>query len=370
MINPIFAFVLVPIAVFMVSLLGTALMRRLATKYGWMVLPRNDRWTLKKPTALHGGVGFYPAFLFGALVLLSLNFNFWDEWHGTHPHGLGPQELGLAITLLLGSLFMFLFGLWDDLNQARPATKLVFQFIAASAFIYAGGIFPLTDDYIVDVLVTYFWFVGITNSINMLDNMDGLASGVVTLAGLTLVVLALEVGVTPLVWPNSLGVGLGLVFVAAILGFWVHNHPPAKIFMGDSGSLFLGYTLAGMAVPSPLNGFLGIHEGEMFLGSHWLVLIIPATVLAVPIFDTTLVTITRKWRARKASLGGQDHSSHRLVGLGFSEKKTVWLLYAFSALGGIIAVLVQYSPAQALPLLGFFVLVLILTGVYLGNVKV
>ena len=99
-------------------------------------------------------------------------------------------------------------------------------------------------------------------------------------------------------------------------------------------------------------------------------LLIPATVLAVPIFDTTLVTVTRKWKALKATEGGRDHSSHRLVGLGLSEKKTVWLLYAFAAFGGAIAVIMQRSSQQSLPFLGFFVIVLILSGVYLGHVKV
>jgi len=122
-------------------------------------------------------------------------------------------------------------------------------------------------------------------------------------------------------------------------------------------------------VPSPLNGFMGI----VMVGGGLepvLALLIPATVLAIPIFDTTLVTITRAWRAQKASQGGRDHSSHRLVGLGLSEKKAVWVLYVLAALGGTVAVLLQRFPDQSLPLFGFFGLTLVLTGVYLGPVKV
>jgi UDP-GlcNAc:undecaprenyl-phosphate/decaprenyl-phosphate GlcNAc-1-phosphate transferase len=139
--------------------------------------------------------------------------------------------------------------------------------------------------------------------------------------------------------------------------------------MGDSGSLFIGYGLAGLAVPSPLNGFMGINTKEMVLGPVF-ALLIPATVLAVPIFDTTLVTITRKWKALKATEGGRDHSSHRLVGLGLSEKWTVWLLYSFAAFGGAMAVIMQRFSQQSLPLLGLFVIVLVLSGVYLGHVKI
>ena len=352
------------IAVFLGSLLGTALMRRLAGKYGWTVLPREDRWH-RNPTALHGGVGFYPFFLWGGLWVLLLRFG--GEWSELGSLDGIPKELALAAALLVGSLLMFLFGLCDDLKQFRPSTKLLCQLITASLFIFAGGVFPLTGIHIVDILVTYFWFVGITNAVNMLDNMDGLASGVVILAGTTLVILAMQAH--GLAGSGSLAVILGLIFVAALLGFWIHNRPPATIFMGDSGSLFLGYVLAAMAIPSSLNGFLGISTWESTWGSV-LALMIPATVLAVPIFDTTLVAITRKWRAEKASQGGRDHSSHRLVGLGLSEKKTVWVLYSFAAVGGIVAVLMQRFPDQSLPLLGGFLLVLVFSGVYLGHVKV
>lgn len=350
--------------VFCGALLGTALVRHIARSYGWVALPRADRWH-KQPTALHGGVGFFPAFLLGSLWVVVRSFD--AAWPGADSFDTLPEELVLIGALLAGSFLMFLFGLWDDLKQCRPATKLLFQLIAASLFILAGGMFPLTDAYVLNVLVTYFWFIGITNAVNMLDNMDGLASGVVILAGGTLVVLAL--GVSPSRGEAPLTIALGVVFVAALLGFWVYNCPPASIFMGDSGSLFIGYALAAMAVPSPLNGFMGINRGETVLGPL-LALLIPATMLAVPIFDTTLVTITRKWQARKASEGGRDHSSHRLVGLGLSEKRTVWVLYFFAAFGGVMAVLMQRFPHESLPLLGLFVIVLVLSGIYLGYVKV
>ena len=286
------------------------------------------------------------------------------DWHSW---SLAPDELKLAIALISGSIVIFLVGLLDDIKQLRPATKFLGQLAAASFFIFAGGIFHLTGLNVVDVLITYLWFTGITNAINMLDNMDGLSSGVVIIAGTVLVLLtAFSSDGSP---DAFFVVPLSVCLISALFGFWLHNKPPAKIFMGDSGSLFIGYVLAGLTIPSQLNGFIGRADQGVMLGPVF-TLIIPVTILAVPIFDTVLVTVTRMWRAQPPSVGGRDHSSHRLVGLGLREVHAVWLLYAVSAMGGILAVLLQKAPTQSLPLFGFFGLVLALIGVYLGQVKV
>ncbi|MFH0787167.1 MAG: hypothetical protein V2B13_06075 [Pseudomonadota bacterium] len=280
------------------------------------------------------------------------------------PHS---PEFILAVSLVFGSLFMFATGLMDDLKSLRPATKLLCQLVAVSFFVYMGGIFPLTKIPFLDLLLTYFWFIGIINAVNMLDNMDGLASGVVIISTSTIVILAWQV--SDMGGKDFLAIPLGLTLIGALIGFLFYNKPPAKIFMGDSGSLFIGYVLAGLAIPGPLNGFTGFRLGGSSLGPI-MVLLIPVMVLAIPIFDTTLVTITRLWRAQKPSQGGQDHASHRLVGLGLPEPRAVIVLYALAAFGGIIAVLTVNFSEQFLPLLGLFVLVLILSGVYLGHVKV
>jgi UDP-GlcNAc:undecaprenyl-phosphate GlcNAc-1-phosphate transferase len=350
--------------VLLLSLAGTGAVRHWARRYGWVARPRADRWH-QQPTALHGGVGFYPAFFVGACAtILWATGSSWRAWESFDSI---PQELALAASLLVGSLIMFFLGLWDDLAELRPATKFVGQLVAASLFIFAGGSFELTGIPVLDLLVTYFWFVGITNAVNMLDNMDGLASGVVILSGTTVVALAL--GINDFAWDGELAVPIGLSFVAAVLGFWLYNRPPASIFMGDSGSLSIGYILAALAIPGPLNDFLGISSHGTVLTSV-LALIIPATVLAIPIFDTTLVTLTRKFRAQPASQGGRDHSSHRLVGLGLSESHAVWALYMLSGAGGVLAILMQQFPRQAFPLFGVFLAILFISGVYLGHVKV
>ncbi len=352
---------LLTLSIFGGATLGTALMRRLAVRYGWMVLPRADRWH-KQPTARYGGVGFYPVFLLGAVWILGQAYG--GAWHLLAG---GSHDWRLAAALLLGSLVMFGCGLWDDVQPLRPATKLLWQFVATSLFVYAGGSFPLTHVQVFDILVTYFWFVGITNAVNLLDNMDGLASGVVMVAVATVVTLA--VSAEGAVSTLGLAVPLGVAFIAALLGFWLHNRPPAAIFMGDCGSLCIGYLLAALAVPSRLNGFMGTRTVGDGLRPV-LALLIPATVVAIPIFDTTLVTLTRAWRAQKTSQGGRDHSSHRLVGLGLSEKRAVGVLYVMAAFGGLTAVSMQWYPAQSLPLFGLFGLILVLMGAYLGPVKV
>lgn len=352
--------------VFAAACMGTAVLRALAQRYGWLVLPRADRWH-RQPTALHGGMGFCPAFLAGAWWSLGLEIvPYWR--HGQPGQPYLPPHVVLPAALLLGALVMLGCGLWDDLKPLRPATKLLCQAAATSLFVAAGGVFPLTGLPVLDILITYFWFLGIINAVNLLDNMDGLASGVVILASLTLCWLTLQ-SATP-TSGSALATFLCLAFVAATLGFWVHNRPPATIFMGDSGSLCLGYTLAGLAVPSQFNGFFGVSRVENPLGHLLLLLLLPMTVLAVPIFDTTLVTITRKWRAQKASQGGRDHSSHRLVALGLSEKQAVWVLYGLTALGGMVARGMQSFPTEALALFGMFGLLLVLTGVYLGRVTI
>ncbi|MCL4457642.1 MAG: hypothetical protein M1147_01310 [Nitrospirae bacterium] len=251
-------------------------------------------------------------------------------------------------------------GLFDDIKNLKPATKLIGQIIAASLPISLGLVLQVSPWYLVNVLLTYFWFVGIINAVNMLDNMDGLSSGIVMISTFfTALIYSSSYGVNS----DSMYLQIAFVLLFSVAGFWVFNKPPASIFMGDSGSLFLGYILAAITIPSRLNGFMGT-------SSSMLVLIIPVAVLAVPIFDTTFVTVLRKMHGRPASLGGKDHSSHRLVGLGFSEKKAVLMLYILAFLGGIVGVSLSLSSAFSIPFLMLYIILLCFIGIYLGKVKV
>jgi UDP-GlcNAc:undecaprenyl-phosphate/decaprenyl-phosphate GlcNAc-1-phosphate transferase len=343
------------------SLIGTWVVRHFATRYGWVARPRQDRWH-QQSTALHGGVGFFPAFLLGALCVL-----LWQLFPQGLAEGYGtlssPNLLGLA--LVSGAFFMFITGWLDDIHPLKPVSKLLAEIAAASVFIAAGGVLEVTAFDLLNVFISYFWFLGLINGVNMLDNMDGLASGLVIIATATLVILSWY-GPTQTV---PLMMGLLLSLMAALLGFWFFNKPPATIFMGDSGSLFIGYVLAALAIPSELNGFFGIVNIEKTVGPV-MTLLIPAAVMVVPIFDTTLVTISRRWRGRKVSVGGKDHTSHRMVLLGLSERRAVWVLYAFSVLGSMVAVLMMMWRELSVTVLGVFVLILGLSGVYLGKVHI
>jgi UDP-GlcNAc:undecaprenyl-phosphate GlcNAc-1-phosphate transferase len=348
---------------FAAATLGTYIMRTASRRLGLLAMPRADRWH-QQPVALHGGVGFYPPFMLSACLLL------WgaattDLTTATNWMYSLPAHLRLGVAWLVGALLMFAVGLWDDLRNIRPMTKLACQLIAASLFIVAGGTFLLTDSVVLNQAITFFWFVGITNAVNMLDNMDGLASGVVILGSVTLAVLAWEMGTSA---EASLGVPLGLMLAAALAGFWVFNSAPASIFMGDSGSLSIGYLVAGLAVPTPLNGYLGLSSSNE-LSATVSALIIPALVLCIPIYDTTLVTVTRIWRAQPISQGGCDHISHRLVRLGIPESTALHILYLSSGIGCILALLLQRFPRQTFPVCGLFLILLIVSGAYMGRVN-
>src|SRR6266446_1121450 len=177
-----YALVLLVIAVFCLSCFGTWMMHRLAGRYQWVVLPRADRWH-KKPTALHGGVGFYPAFFLGMCWVLVQTFG--TQWSIQDILTSPPHAMSLTAAMLLGSLLMFCVGLWDDLKQLRPATKLLCQLVATSLFVGMGGVFPMTGIVTCDILVTYFWFVCNTNAVNMLHNMDRLPRSATILAAST-----------------------------------------------------------------------------------------------------------------------------------------------------------------------------------------
>ena len=341
-----------------VSWLGTRCMRKLGRRNGWVVQPRPDRWH-KEPTAVHGGVGFGLPFLVFSFLFLLVEYPSLRE-HFFLFQALEPQVSPSTATVL-GTGLLFICGLWDDLRAMRPSTKLIWQLGASSLFMYTGGVLPLTDYKIIDLLVTFLWFAGITNAMNMLDNMDGLASGVALLSGAALAFLTWRaVGWTTPALP------LILLFLGAVFGFWLHNKPPAKIFMGDSGSLTMGFFLAAVSIPSPMNGyFLSKTSSAPPLGFE--TLLIPIAAMAVPIFDTLFVMITRTLRAQVVTKGGKDHTSHRLMSLGFSPRRTLALLYGISLFGGLMASLIQTVPQQSIPLFGGFCLFLALVGAYLGR---
>jgi UDP-GlcNAc:undecaprenyl-phosphate GlcNAc-1-phosphate transferase len=222
--------------------------------------------------------------------------------------------------------------MWDDKYGLRPRAKLVGQVLGALALIATGVRIEFLHNDILDYTLTIFWVVGICNAINLMDNMNGLAGGVSAVASLFFFALA-ALNNQALVAP------LSIALFGACIGFLRYNFGhTASIFMGDTGSLFLGFMLAtvGIKVRFP-NARVDDHV-------TWL---IPIIVLAVPIFDTTLVTISRLRRHISPATPGKDHFSHRLVRLGMSHREAVMFIYLVAALLGVAA-LVVYAATNTL----------------------
>lgn len=323
-------------ASFVFCVLLTAVVRALARKFGIVAKPKADRWHTR-PTALLGGISIAMTTVLVCLVVM-------------------PQSQKSTMVLVASGL-MFLLGLVDDLVNLKPYQKVIGQLIAASIIISTNLVLPWTGYYPVNVLITLFWLVGITNAINLLDNMDGLAAGISAVAA---VFLGLQFALHD---PEAISSAWMMgIFASALAGFLVFNHSPATIFMGDCGSLFIGFFLAASALLTNQAG-----RSRSFLP----VIAVPVLVLLIPIFDTTLVFILRKMAGRSVSQGGRDHTSHRLVALGLSERKAVWMLWGFAALSGCMGLAIRELPLEiSLVTVFLFSLGLIYLGIHLGKVKV
>jgi len=316
------------------ALVLTPVVRAFARRLGVVAKPKTDRWH-KKPTAMLGGVAIWLSVVITYLVFV--------------PH----TPYGWVI--LKASSFLFMVGLIDDLVHTKPYQKLIGQVLGSAFVVYYGLSLPWTHSLSLNMALTIFWLIGITNAVNLLDNMDGLAAGIAILAAGFLALSFINNG--------QLTDALMLAaFAGALLGFLIYNSNPASIFMGDCGSMFVGFFLASSALVNVSGG-----RSRSFLP----VLAVPILVLFIPIFDTTFVTILRKLSGRAASQGGRDHTSHRLVALGMSERRAVWMLYGFAALSGVLAVIVQRMKLDvSLAAIAGFTILLTLVGVYLAGVKV
>jgi len=312
----------------------TYLVRALAHKFGFVAKPKSDRWH-KRPTAMLGGVA-----IFLSTILIYLFF---------------VPKTPESLVIIASSTLLFFVGLIDDILHIKPYQKLIGQFIGVAVVAVFGMVLPWTNSDFLNIAITAFWLVGITNAINLLDNMDGLSAGIAAIAA-----ISLAIGFAASGQSNEL-IFLA-AFIGALLGFLVYNFNPASIFMGDCGSMFVGFFLASSVLLTNVGGrSRGIVP----------ILAVPALILFVPIFDTVFVTVLRKVWGRKASQGGRDHTSHRLVALGLSERNAVLLLYGLALLAGFTSLLVrEIRPIQSIAVIAFFTVVLTIIGVYLSKVKV
>jgi UDP-GlcNAc:undecaprenyl-phosphate GlcNAc-1-phosphate transferase len=312
--------------------------RAVAHRVGMVAHPRNDRWH-RQSIPLLGGVGIALATAIAAL------------------------SLGIAadVPVLIGSVMViFVIGLVDDVLSVKPFTKLIAQIALASTLVYFDYRLGWLDSRLLDSLVTMVWVVGLTNAFNLLDNMDGLCGGTALVVATTLMIGLLTGATQDVAGPE---VGFLAVLAGAITGFLVYNFPPASVFMGDCGSLFLGFSLAALTLNN--EGVRGSRSDVLS------VIAAPVFVLLIPIFDTTFVTVMRLLSGRSPAMGGRDHSSHRLVAIGLSERNAVFLLWLLAAVGGAIGLTVR-SATQGFSLLvgGLFVILMSMFALYLGRVRV
>jgi UDP-GlcNAc:undecaprenyl-phosphate GlcNAc-1-phosphate transferase len=258
--------------------------------------------------------------------------------------------LGELLVVLAMAVFLALVGLVDDVRQVPPLWRIVAEIVAAVVIWSVGTGVIVTTSEPVNMGLTVLWFVGITNAFNLLDNMDGLAAGIAAIASLTIFAIATTNG-------QFLVAGLAVGLAGCTVGFLRHNFHPARIYMGDGGSLFIGFLVA----------YLGIKL--QFQGGRLLSALVPVLVCSVAIFDTTLVTISRLATGRSPFLGGQDHVSHRLVHLGLPVPIAVGTIY-FGATGiGILTYVVSgVDPRSAWVLTTMIGVTLAVVGGYLLTV--
>ena len=338
-----------PLAAFLICLAATHIVRKVAHKRDWLAHPSADRWH-ETPTALMGGIAIYAGISI-PLYLLS-DFRITESFIPGSAPLMADARAGAV--LWLGISLLFVLGLVDDFIKIKPQSKLLGQILTALMAAFFGYRLCWFESMTLDSMVTIFWIVGITNALNLLDNMDGLCAGVGMVAAFFL---------SMLMWDSHPVIAIyALLISGALLAFLVFNFNPASIFMGDCGSLVIGFSLS----------FLGVcYSGYAAPSLGFSKYAVPILVLMAPIFDTSLVTFIRLLSGRKASTGGKDHTSHRLVLIGLSEKRAVLFLYVISAISGLAAIFVHQRDTLSSPVVLFpMALAIVLMGIYLAQLRV
>lgn len=309
-----------------VSFLTTPMVKVLAYKVGAIDVPKDNRRMHKVPIPRLGGLAIFLAFLLSVLVFAEID----------------RQMQGI----LLGAVMIVILGVMDDIMALRALPKLLVQIAAAGVAVYHGCVIQFFSNpnvfssttYLnlgwLSVPVTIIWIVAITNSVNFIDGLDGLAAGVSAISTAALTVIALMVAET------NIAVILSALF-GACLGFLPYNMNPAKIFMGDTGATFLGYMLATLSV----TGLFKMYAIISFA--------VPFLILGVPIFDICFAVLRRIARGQSPMAADRGHFHHRLIDMGFSQKQSVAIAYMLTAILGLAAVLLTSSgELKALILIG------------------
>jgi len=325
-----------------VSFVATRQVRDLAVSRGWVSAPRDGRHVHQTPLPRLGGVAIFLAFSvsLGIWLALSLIFPRLIE-------GLAPSTL---LRIYVPACLIFCLGIYDDLRGAGPYLKFAVQAIAA-AMLFAGGmrvldlplIFPHSLPWFVGLPLTVLWVVAITNAFNLIDGLDGLAAGSALFSTMAFFVCSL-------VNHSGLGSLMSVTLAGAILGFLRFNFNPATIFLGDSGSLFIGFMLSALALA-------GSQKAPTIVA-----VAIPVVSFGLPILETLLSVLRRLISGRPIFTADREHIHHKLLQMGFSHRQVVIVLYAVSALFAMLSLFLLWPTGSTMGL----VLAVVGTGIWLG----
>ncbi|OON93167.1 MAG: undecaprenyl-phosphate alpha-N-acetylglucosaminyl 1-phosphate transferase [Candidatus Epulonipiscioides saccharophilum] len=309
------------IMAFSISLICTPIAKKIAIKFGAVAYPRN-RDTHKVPIPRLGGIAIVLGFTITLIfILLDPDMNFLEDKH--------------TIGILIGGLIISILGILDDIYEIKSSIKLLVQILAATVAVYFGIRIQFVSVPFNDLLnlewlsipVTIFWIVGITNAVNLIDGLDGLAAGVSSIASMCLMILSIHSG-------HPTAVILTVILSASCLGFLPYNFSPASIFMGDTGSTFLGYMLSLISILGLLKSYT--------IGTVCVAIL----VLGLPIFDTSFAIIRRILSGRPIMSPDRGHLHHRLMDKGYSQKQAVVTLYGVSGIFGLSAMGVMLSDIR------------------------
>ncbi len=317
-----------------ISLMITPLVKKFAFKINALDIPKDSRKIHKKPIPLLGGLAIYIAFLAGTFFQEG-PLRFWEKG------------------ILLGATVIIIGGIIDDIKDLRPWQKLIFQLVASFCVISHGvyiknitNPFGTGDSFfsigIFSIPFTLLWIIGVTNALNLIDGLDGLAAGVGFISSITIFVIAIMAD-------QGYVASLTAILAGSILGFLPYNFNPASIFMGDTGSQLLGFLLSVISIQG------AIKSAATFA------IVVPILALGLPIYDTLFAMIRRKINGKPIMQADRGHLHHRLLDLGLSQKQVVLIMYFISACLGAIAILaMEISTPRSYFLLTMIVIVIVI----------
>lgn len=331
---------------FALSALLTAAVRPLAVRWGLVSHPRNDRYN-RSVIPMGGGIALFGTMLAGILAAM-IGFRLVGPRVGLNPGDFTARQ-GELMAMIACALALFILGLWDDKRRLGPFFKLVIQFLVAIA---AASLADVRVEFfisnrVVTTLLSALWIMLMVNAFNFLDNMDGASAGIAAIVSAVLFTAAALSG-------QILVGGLALMFIGTLLGFLVFNFPPARIFMGDAGSLVVGFFIAVLSLRTTY-----YHQAG---SGRWYPVLMPLIALAVPLYDFTSVMILRLSQGKSPFVGDTQHFSHRLRRRGLTDTQTALTLYLATLCTGLGAVfLYQVNRIGAILIFGqtFMILAII-----------